>query len=170
MFKKIEDSILPENREAMGRIFVTDGLEHERVCHIAGRVMDIYAEVTGKQFSGSDRRDYPNYIVEHFGGRRYFELRFGMPKLANPARVHGKLWGQGKWLVTPSERLDAVGFWVDTNDGDALRPEPEPSQQLTNDFNVAIKELADKEFDNISVPAPLHAVSGVFYNPALPQQ
>ncbi len=167
MFAKIEDSILPENREAIGRVFVTDGLEHARVCYLASRIMDIYAEVTGKQFSESDRSDYPGYIVERFANRQRFELRFGMPKLAYPASEHGKLWGRGKWLITPTEQLHAVGFWVDTNDGDSRHPSPESSQLLEASFNGAIQELADKEFDDISVPAPMLEVIGSYYNPTV---
>lgn len=165
MFYRAERIINPRNREEIRRVFVTDEVGQERLRRLAGRVMDVYADVTGKIYSEFDRRDYPVTILNELKDQGSFELRFGMPKLDYPARVHGKLWGRILELSIEGEELEAVGFWTDTNDYDALRPQPDSSQAIDDSFDSAVKHLADREFDDIAVLAPLSAFSYGFYNP-----
>lgn len=167
MFPPAESIIHPQNRQETGRIFVMDNVEPDKLRRIARHVMDLYAEVIGKNFSSYDLRDYPKQMIDQVSSNGDFEFRFGMPKLRYPASSHGKLWGRAGRLVVADDCLNSVGFWVDTNDDEYAQPSPTASRELAQDFDTAIKDLADEEFGDISLPAPLMAVRGSFYNPAI---
>ncbi len=159
MYQPAEALIHPDNRNLLHRVFVFDDVEHERLRTLASSVMDVYASVTGKQYGYSDTHDYPDHIITRLTEDRRFELRFGMPKLHNPARDNGKLRGSAGNLLLAERRLHIAMFYVDTNDFDFQHPQPDASREVVTEFNSGLRELADTEFGDMSIPAPRTATT-----------
>lgn len=154
-----------ENREETRRFFAVQNVDGDRLRALARRTLGIYASATGRDFSGSDLRDYPGLILSRLRERRDFGLSFGMPKLDTKTQRNGKLWVMAPTLYLPEGHIKAVGFRIDTNDYSAATPQPPESSQVEADFNAGMCELADTEFEDIAVPVSPQDFVKPGYNP-----
>lgn len=166
MYRPVESVIHPENRQGAKRLFVIEGLEQDRVLGIAKKVMDIYGEVTGRQFSDHELQDFPVEMMEDLRFGRFHEFRFRMPKLDQPANSNGKLFIRGVDIILAQSEVSSAAFWLDTNDYDRVMNQPEASRLVTEDFDSAIREMADTEYVDIGVPLRKEAFSSPIYNPS----
>lgn len=168
MYPPVEKFISDENRQEPRRLFVLNE-DSERLTRVSARVLEIYAEVTGAiidehKISEYSRRQIPKALNDFDG---VFEFRFGMPKLNEPARTHGKLWGKKGSLRTSNIDVPTIGFFVDTNDVFSYdEVQPAESRELSQEFDEAIRNLADNEFSEISLPTPRRAIGRWRYDPS----
>lgn len=151
MYAPAESVIHPDNRELIPQLFALEerGVT-EQFRRVANAVIGVYSEVAGVQLSPGI--DYPEVFLS-LGGTS-FEYRFGIPKLPMPARVDGKLFGHAVRMSLPDEKVLSIGFRMDTNDTDGQGERPPESMALAQKFDLALKELADGELSDISVPVP----------------
>ena len=166
MYPPAEEVIHPLNRAETHRLFVIEDIPKERFLRLGASVMNVYSRVTGKEFSYLSMQDYPEQMYEDLNSMYPgFEFRFGMPRAERPARDNGKLRGARNTVLVGERSLQAVGFYIDTNDFSYITPQPELSKQIVSEFNAGVRGIADYEFTDISIPAP-HSAIHIGYNPS----
>lgn len=156
----------PEHLNGELRLFVIDGAERSRLIQLGMRVLEVYSQVTWRQLSEADLRDYPSIMFSRLAESHYFDIALGMPRLKTGAgQRSGKITGRQMGLVlndSPDfKRLSSVRFSAYTNDymnWDDRHPE---SVKVYDEFEERMRQLADTEFAEISVPFSRSRQGGV---------